>query len=79
MSYCRAGNESDVYVIATTDKVASWWCVSCSVPNNFVTSRQEMLSHLQEHKLAGDRVPDYAIARLQREIEEENKNEGDNL
>lgn len=70
MSYCRAGGDSDVYVMATAVKgKINWWCV-CDNPDNFTETREAMLEHLYKHREDGDRVPEYAIERLQKEIRE---------
>jgi hypothetical protein len=71
MSYCRHdGVESDVYVIATTQSVGGggWWCCGCEKEGNFTKTRQGMVAHLQEHREAGDKVPQRAFDRLAKEI-----------
>jgi len=78
MSYCsNDGTDSDVYVVMTTQLE----CVGCKlIGRNFdlstpidvgyiARSRIEMIGHLGKHRLAGDRVPQRAIARLYREME----------
>lgn len=78
MSYCRwNGIDSDVYVIATYYQgKEAWDCICCSIATNnlmgLVHTRQEMLDHLLEHRLVGNRVPQYAIDRLQKEILQNN-------
>lgn len=74
MSYCRADNESDVYVIGSGDGKGNplWECVGCPGSQNRygVTfhTRQKMVEHLQEHVRLGHKVPDRAFERLAREI-----------
>lgn len=72
MSYCRFSEESDVYVIATSDgKKPLWECVGCSLTKeNYgktVHTRTAMLCHLSHHKGIGDKVPQRAIDRLKKE------------
>ncbi len=46
---------------------------------NFNTdSRTEMIEHLRRHREAGDRVPDYAFEKLEKDIREhgDDANEG---
>lgn len=71
MSYCRAGEDSDVYVIATwnTDGRDALECF-CE-PAFFTTTRSVMISHLREHQANGDKVPDRTFERLEREIAEQ--------
>lgn len=79
MSYCRKdGLSSDVYVIPTGDGkgVMGWECLSCNLAPEgkrwyFCYTRQEILKHLEQHRISGDRVPEYATDRLKREILEE--------
>jgi hypothetical protein len=76
MSYCRAnGTDSDVYVIATSDgKKAVWECVGCSLTKErygkTAHTRTQMLCHLTHHRGVGDKVPQRAIDRLNRERDE---------
>lgn len=67
MSYCRMGNDSDVYLIATFG--GKWNCF-CRVPCVVTDSVEDTLAHLLNHKARGDKVPDYAIRRLQNEMRE---------
>lgn len=74
MSYCRAnGQDSDVYVIATTSSSSEktvWWCCGCKREGCAVDNRQEMIGHLERHVAEGDKVPERAFERLRREIRE---------
>ena len=83
MSYCRNnGKDSDVYVIGTQDednKVVWECCGCCQTPipeggfsSSFICStRGEMITHLLAHRNLGDKVPQEAIDRLNREIDEQ--------
>lgn len=83
MSYCRFG-EGDAYVCGNVgDK--SLICYNCQlqhtiqivcfgrsfqIKDNFVTkSRKQMVNHLLEHRKNGHRIPQAAIRRLKKEIE----------
>lgn len=76
MSYCRMGEDSDVYVIATFDprvQKKAWQCY-CQ-PTSFkgkrralFYTREEMLEHLYQHRKDGDKVPEHAVERLLEEI-----------
>lgn len=69
MAYCRG----DIYVYATGDDEIH--CVACSQTfGTFVAKGpKEMLDHLHDHRDAGEFVPEDAIERLEREIEEDSK------
>lgn len=68
MSYCRAdGIDSDVYVIR--DIRGGWACFCAGLVKR--DSRRKMLAHLRAHIRKGDRVPEYAIARFERELTED--------
>jgi hypothetical protein len=73
MSYCRNnGKDSDVYVVASfsdTEKKEIWACY-CNLSPFIAYSRQGMITHLKEHELKGDKVPQRAFDRLRREITE---------
>lgn len=69
MSYARFGEESDVYVYAST---SGFSCCGCSLtPTYDFVSRTALLLHLQQHIAHGDRVPGYALNRLRRELADE--------
>lgn len=73
MSYARFGQDSDVYVYARTAVRASFEYVCAHPPPDGEHVRAtpvEMLEHLKAHRQAGDKVPDYALARLKEEQEE---------
>lgn len=49
-------------------------CVKCGIHENVrMSTPEEALSHLLEHKEAGHDIPDYAIERLKEEIAEVEK------
>lgn len=66
MSYCRFGDDSDVYVYATFD---GKWIIHSPIPSTSSESRQECLQRMLDLSKAGHKVPQYAINRLQEEIE----------
>jgi hypothetical protein len=83
MSYCRNnGQDSDVYVIGTRNPGESrnflqcfcgTRCDSCgqyTQPFPSFTTRSGMIAHLREHRVKGDKVPDRAFERLEKEIRE---------
>ena len=72
MSYCRMGTDSDVYLIAT---FGGWWCCGCRLTDGteVIKRRAAVLSHLQDHKAAGHKVPQRAFQRIEREIAEASK------
>ena len=73
MSYCRFGNDSDVYMIDTGDYFE---CVCCRMLPKFggmhksriMQNTMSALKHLGAHRTHGHRVPRYAIKRLWGEI-----------
>jgi hypothetical protein len=55
--------------IEPCDKCGGKGCEHCMMPDNTrLNTRSEMIAHLEEHKKAGDEVPEYAIERLKEEI-----------
>lgn len=71
MSYCRAGDDSDVYVYNNSSSL-KYECCGCEMIKDFdCDTPEEMLKHLTEHKKQGDKVPRYAIKRLKKEIKGE--------
>ncbi len=77
MSYARFGWNSDVYVIATTcDDQETIQCVGCKLiaPENMLlynpvtdpwfTTASGVLWHMDEHKAAGQQVPDHVYERV---------------
>lgn len=75
MSYCRFFSGSDVYMYPHAGGFIV--CSACQLENNDFSgdsprffTRTEALEHLREHEEAGHNVPDSAIQRLEREIED---------
>jgi len=67
MSYVRFSKESDVYMYWHVDGYVD--CCGCSISESWALhSFKDALKHLHEHRKRGDKVPDYAIERIQREI-----------
>lgn len=60
MSYCRMGEDSDVYVIRSGDR----WICYCDLACNESDRPEEMISHLLRHRSFGHKVPQRAIERL---------------
>lgn len=66
MSYCRWGEDSDVYVIGEGDCLC---CCACGIGISVrFKTRTQMIEHLEQHRKDGDKVPQYAIERLFDEI-----------
>ena len=66
MSYCRRGEDgSDVYVYDCGDGII---CHACSLGEDAVLSRTQMVAHLEKHRRAGHSVPEYATNRLRIEL-----------
>ena len=70
MSYARFSRDSDVYVFAHVE--GGYECCACGLAGTWGSIRcqtiKEMLDHLEEHKKAGDKVPDHCIERLKSEL-----------
>jgi hypothetical protein len=63
MSYCRFGNDSDVYVYL--DVSGYLCCCGCSLKDDWkYFSTDDLLAHLSEHDDAGHDVPPDAIEQL---------------
>ena len=80
MSYCRFGDTSDVYVYFSVEGV--YVCCACHLAeepfSNFgCATPDEMIVHLDEHERVGHQVPQHAIDRLMRDVDEEALNCGD--
>ena len=60
MAVVRFGEDSDVYVYQTGD--GKFACVGCG----YLNSIDEVIQHLKEHIVNGDKVPDYAFDSLER-------------
>ena len=76
MSYCRFG-EGDVYMYGMSDGICCCACLLSPTKGLFglgfdmsFDGADEALDHLFEHRKAGHDVPEYAIARLTREVED---------
>ena len=79
MSYCRFGDDSDVYLYEHVD--GFYECCSCrlmkfekGLPFDMHESKKllnlsEVLAHLLKHKKKGHKVPDYAFKRALEEKE----------
>lgn len=72
MSYCRRGDDSDVYVIRS---VYGPWVCYCEPGFNSETPGG-MLQHLQGHIEMGDKVPKRALVRLRSDVETFTKGAG---
>lgn len=72
MSYCRTGDDSDVYVVYNAH---GYNCLGCSLtpdyqwPDACFETPDEMLSHLSSHKKAGEKVPKRCIERINHDKE----------
>lgn len=72
MSYCRFGEDSDVYVIESGDEDGdSCWVCFCGEKSFQCGGKMEMLGHLSGHMLKGDKVPISALERLWKEVLDE--------
>lgn len=63
MSYCRIGEDSDVYLIRSGDMLVCY----CALEGNEQETEEGMISHLVDHQERGHKVPQRAIARLNAE------------
>ena len=68
MSYCRFSEDSDVYVIASGYGGFQIYLKGGGA-EGFAT-RQETLNYLSELQKKGLKIPDYALNRLQEEIDQ---------
>lgn len=75
MSFCRFGDDSDVYVYQSADAHRRGYYVCCACrlgPGDDESGwddwrtrrRSEMEAHLREHEARGHKVPSKAFARL---------------
>ena len=74
MSYCRASNQSDVYIHPRTHGTIV--CVGCSLDadeNVGFATREAALMHLIDHRVAGHKVPNQAFRKLLEEIRRGNQ------
>lgn len=77
MSYCRFGDDSDVYLYHHIN--GSYECCSCRLmgfekgsgmhKSKKMSNLNEALVHLMKHKKKGHKVPDYAFGRVLEELE----------
>lgn len=77
MSYCRLTPDSDVYVYRSS---AGYVCHDCTLSGRkfiieatgevILTTPAEMIAHLELHREAGDRVPQYAMDELEGECDD---------
>jgi len=80
MSYCRFGDDSDVYLYYHVDNFFE--CCSCRLlgfekrflpdfemhKSKKMSNLSEVLAHLMKHKKKGHKVPDYALGRILDEL-----------
>ncbi len=80
MSYCRFGDDSDVYLYQTV--TGRFECCACKLlgldrrflPDFELRKSKELgnlahaLTHLMKHKKKGHKVPDYALGRILDEL-----------
>lgn len=72
MSYARWSSTSEVYVYL--DGAGQYICCDCGLapaPRFIAPSALRMIDHLQEHRDAGDLVPESAFERLLKETEDQ--------
>lgn len=73
MSYCRRDFDSDVHVVRGAEGELA--CLECSASGSrgefYCFTIPVMLGHLQVHRAAGQRVPERAVERLNRELLEQ--------
>lgn len=72
MSYCRFGDDSDVYMFPSNDGIVCWAC-SMIAKDTAIIFKDKIAAylHLLSHKDYDDKVPDYAIRDLKVEIKNE--------
>lgn len=63
------GNRCDVYMFESIDKVVECcYCKLAEVNDPTFKKRSGALAHLQRHKEAGHKVPQYAFDRLKKDM-----------
>lgn len=68
MSYCRKGSDSDIYLI---HNIYGFYECFCNPAKSFTCeSPKEMFEHLIKHRDEGSLVPEQALQRLSKDIEE---------
>ena len=68
MSYCRFGDDSDVYLFHSEDIIK---CMCCSLEGYDGTEfifRRDVIRHLRKHQSWDHKVPEYVFQRLEREL-----------
>ena len=66
MSYCRWGDDSDLYIFGDGD---GWACCNCSIAvDAYFGTLAELKAHVQLHIDAGHKVPDYVMDRINCEL-----------
>ena len=69
MSYCRFSEDSDVYLYPHV--YGNYQCCACKLGEmDILLTLEEVLKHLQAHRNAGHKVPEYAFERVEAEIKE---------
>lgn len=81
MSYCRRGDDSDVYVFQWQGQpgILCFECLLCVNHEGHCEdwrgqSPQEMIEHLGKHRASGHMVPNRAFKRLRAEAEDNTSN-----
>lgn len=69
MAFCRWGEDSDVYVYDTGDNLECCGCMLSATRDTFNGTFLEMKEHLLAHREAGHKVPDYALSRIEFEMQ----------
>ena len=64
MAYARWNGKSDVFFLETFD--GTFKCMGCT---DGIINRRHAITHLQEHRDKGDRVPQYAFDLLREEMQ----------
>jgi hypothetical protein len=70
VSYCRFGDDSDVYLYPGD---GDWECCGCRISvgddgRTRLESLPAVLAHLEAHRAAGHKVPDHAFSRVRHEL-----------
>ena len=68
MAYARFGRESDLYVYEQADGIVCLRCKLNESGTTITTTRSEMLRHREEHRRAGDKVPEHAFDELRADM-----------
>jgi len=74
MAYARCTDDSDVYVYHSTGNV--WVCIPYNTAfyhqdEKVFRSLDNLKLHLENHRHAGDRVPDRTFKRIEREMKDD--------